>query len=76
VLAEKKIKPFTLHDFRRTVRTWAANLKAPHIAERVLYHAQPGIVAKYDVHAYLDEKREALEKWAAHLAKTQAKSGG
>jgi integrase len=68
ILAKKHIKPFTLHDLRRTVRTGLARLKiAPHIAERVLNHAQPGIVAAYDVHAYLDEKREALESWAAHL---------
>lgn len=74
-LAEKKIKPFTLHDLRRTVRTGLAKLKvAPHIAERVLNHAQPGIVATYDVHAYLDEKREALEMWSAHLAKLLAQS--
>lgn len=67
--AAKKIKPFTLHDLRRTVRTGLARLKvAPHIAERVLNHAQPGIVAAYDVHAYLDEKREALQRWADHLS--------
>lgn len=65
---EKKIKPFVLHDIRRTVRTGLARLKVPpHIAERCLNHAQPGIVAAYDVHAYLDEKREAFSQWAAHL---------
>ncbi len=68
-LAAKHIQPFTLHDLRRTVRTGLARLKvAPHIAERVLNHAQPGIIAAYDVHAYLDEKREALQQWAAHLS--------
>ncbi len=62
------IEPFTLHDLRRTCRTGMAQLKVePHIAERVLNHAQPGIVGVYDRHAYLDEKREALERWAAHL---------
>jgi integrase len=67
-LAAKKIKPFVLHDIRRTVRTGLAILKvAPHIAERCLNHAQPGIVATYDVYAYADEKRAALGQWAAHL---------
>ncbi len=62
------IKPFTLHDLRRTVRTGLARLKVePHIAERVLNHAQETIEATYDRHAYLDEKRTALEKWTAHL---------
>jgi len=68
VFAQFKVGGFTAHDLRRTVRTGLARLKvAPHIAERALNHAQPGIVATYDVHGYLDEKREALEKWAAHL---------
>lgn len=63
-----KIDAFTLHDLRRTCRTGLAKLKvAPHIAERVLNHAQEKIPGTYDVHDYLEEKREALEKWAAHL---------
>jgi integrase len=62
------IAPFTLHDLRRTVRTGLGRLKvAQHIAELCLNHAQPGIVGTYGTHAYLDEKRVALEKWAAHL---------
>jgi integrase len=62
------IEPFTLHDLRRTCRTGLARLKVlPHIAERVLGHAQERITATYDVHSYLDEKRAALEAWAAHL---------
>jgi integrase len=64
----QKIAAFTLHDLRRTCRTGLARLKVePHIAERVLNHAQEKIAGTYDVHAYADEKRAALEKWAAHL---------
>ena len=63
------IEAFTLHDLRRTCRTGLAKLKVePHIAERVLGHAQERIRATYDTHAYLDEKRAALELWSAHLA--------
>jgi integrase len=66
--SELGIKPFTLHDLRRTCRTGLARLKVePHIAERVLGHAQERIQATYDTHAYLEEKRAALEKWEAHL---------
>jgi integrase len=62
------IEAFTLHDLRRTVRTGLARLKVePHIAERVLNHAQEMIAGTYDRHAYMDEKRAALEKWTAHL---------
>lgn len=62
------IGAFTLHDLRRTCRTGLARLKiVPHIAERVLNHAQEKIPGTYDTHDYLEEKREALERWAAHL---------
>ena len=62
------IGAFTLHDLRRTCRTGLARLKIePHIAERVLNHAQERIPGTYNVHTYMDEKREALNKWAKHL---------
>jgi integrase len=65
---ERGIGAFTLHDLRRTCRTGLARVGvAPHIAERVLNHAQERIPGTYDVHDYLEEKRAALEKWAMHL---------
>lgn len=67
------IAEFTLHDLRRTCRTGLARLKiAPHIAERVLNHAQEKIPGTYDTHDYLEEKREALDKWATHLEALRA----
>ena len=66
--AEHKVYAFTLHDLRRTVRTGLAKLGIrPDIAERCLNHAQPGIIATYDTHHYLEEKRDALTQWADHL---------
>lgn len=74
-LKKHGVDEFTLHDLRRTTRTGLARLKVePHIAERVLNHAQAGVAAAYDVHSYLDEKRAALEKWAAHLLGLQVRS--
>ena len=65
---KRGIKAFTLHDLRRTCRTGLSRLKVePHIAERVLNHAQDKIAGTYDLFEYLDEKRAALEKWATHL---------
>jgi integrase len=62
------IAEFTLHDLRRTCRTGLSRLKiAPHISERVLNHAQEKIAGTYDLYDYLDEKRAALDAWAAHL---------
>lgn len=62
------IEAFTLHDLRRTCRTGLARLKIePHIAERVLNHVQPGTAGVYDRFEYFDQKRAALEAWAARL---------
>jgi integrase len=62
------IAEFTLHDLRRTCRTGLGRLKIlPHVAERALNHVQEKIEGTYDLHPYLEEKREALDKWAAHL---------
>jgi len=64
---------FTPHDLRRTGRTGLARLGTKvEVAERVLNHARERMEATYDVHDYLDERREALEKWATHLADLQA----
>jgi hypothetical protein len=43
---------------------------APHIAERVLGHAIPGIASIYDRHTYFDEKADALAKLAALIERT------
>lgn len=59
---------FVNHDIRRTVRSHLSRLKVTEEArEAVLAHARPGIKGTYDLHDYLDEKREALELWAARL---------
>ncbi|MGO9006624.1 MAG: tyrosine-type recombinase/integrase [Beijerinckiaceae bacterium] len=56
------------HDLRRTMRTHLGGLPVPsNVAELVISHAQPGLHKVYDLHAYRDEKRRALELWAARL---------
>lgn len=59
---------FVNHDIRRTVRSHLSRLKISEEArEALLAHVRPGIKSVYDLHEYLDEKREALEMWAARL---------
>jgi integrase len=56
------------HDIRRTVRTKLSALRIPEeVREAVLAHARPGIKGHYDMHHYLDEKRDALTLWAKRL---------
>ena len=56
---------FTPHDLRRTLRTHLSRLGvAPHIAEKCLNHSLNKLDKTYDKHTYLNERREALEKWA------------
>ena len=64
----KTITHFVNHDIRRTVRTHLAKLKISEEArEALLAHRQPTIKGVYNRHDYFDEKREALQEWAARL---------
>lgn len=74
-LARLGVAYFTPHDIRRTVRTGLARLGVrPDIAERVVNHRPEKIIATYDVHQYMDERRDALERWAAHLQALMVRS--
>jgi integrase len=61
-------EPFTMHDIRRTMRTHLSALPITDmVRELVIAHHQPRLHKVYDQHAYLEEKRHALELWAARL---------
>ncbi len=64
-----KCRRFTPHDLRSTMRSHRGMLGVDVlIAERCLNHSLGGLVAVYDKHDYLNERRRALELWAAKLA--------
>lgn len=59
----------TPHDLRSTARSHLAALGVSIIvAERCLNHSLGGLVGIYDQHDYMDERRVALNLWAAKLA--------
>jgi integrase len=65
---------FTIHDLRRTARTHLEALGvAPHIAERCLNHKIKGVEGIYNRHDYFEERKAALNAWAALL--TQLEDG-
>ncbi len=62
------VADWVLHDIRRTVATQMNALGIQDTTvDRVLSHVIPGVSGVYNKHKYLDEKREALERWAAFL---------
>ena len=65
------IAPWTLHDLRRTTATVMAKLKvSPHVLEKLLNHTTGtlgGIAGVYNRFGYIDEMRDALERWERHL---------
>ncbi len=71
-----KCRRFTPHDLRSTCRSHLGALGVDVlIAERCLNHSLGGLVAIYDKHDYLDERRRALELWAAKLASIEKSEG-
>ena len=63
------LPPWVNHDLRRTLRTGLSKLRIDRdIREAVLAHTRPGVERVYDRHDYQAEKRDALERWATHLA--------
>ncbi len=72
---ELKFEPhWDARTLRRTVATGMARIGIPdHITERVFNDMIPGMGAKHYIkHAFLDEKREALIKWGAEVARIVA----
>lgn len=66
---------FTLHDFRRTVRTGLSRLKVDAVtSELVIGHVPQGMHKVYDVYERLEERRKALEKWGKRV--TECGQGG
>jgi integrase len=64
----RQITPFVLHDIRRTMRTGLSALPIPDlIRELVIAHTKPGLHKVYDQFEHLEEKRRALNLWAARL---------
>jgi integrase len=70
-LQTAKVAHFTRHDLRRTFATGLAKINVPpHVTERILAHSTgtiSGVAAIYNRHSYLDEMRQAMEKWEAVL---------
>jgi hypothetical protein len=66
--AKVELRPWIIHDLRRTLRTHLSALRTPeHVSEMVIGHGRKGIERVYDQHRYIDEMREALTAWAARL---------
>jgi integrase len=68
---EHDVPDWTLHDIRRSVATGMQRLGIRlEVTEAVLNHisgSRAGIVRVYLRHGFLDEKRHALEVWAAEV---------
>lgn len=66
--AKVKLDPWVNHDLRRTLRSGLSRLRIDHdVKEAVLAHVKTGIAGVYDRYELLDEKRDALTRWAAYV---------
>ncbi len=67
-----KVEDWVHHDFRRTFDTLGQDICKipPHVTDVVLNHvgeAKKGVKRNYNYATYLDEKRDAMEKWADYI---------
>lgn len=61
--------PWTPHDLRRTMVTHMNALGVPYfVVEKCVNHRMDGMLAVYNQHDYLEERRRAYELWGARLA--------
>ena len=74
------VSGWRLHDLRRTCVSGMARLGiAPHVADKILNHQSgtiSGVAAVYQRHEFLFERREALERWGAHVARIVDEASG
>ena len=69
----ERVRRFTPHDLRSTARSHLAALGVHLIvAERCLNHSLGGLIAVYDQHDYMTERRAALELWAEFILACEA----
>jgi integrase len=77
VAAGEALEPFQPRDLRRTCETMLAAKPlsvTKDIRAHILSHGIGGVQDEhYDMNEYMDEKRTALKKWAAHLEKLKAR---
>lgn len=65
------VPDWRLHDLRRTCVSGMARLGvAPHVADKILNHQGgtiSGVAAVYQRHEFISERKDALERWGAHV---------
>ncbi len=77
----KPLPHWTVHDLRRSASTVMADRLGvlPHIVEAILNHVsghRAGVAGVYNRARYAAEMREALERWAQHVAALPAQKPG
>lgn len=74
IINKTKMKEWSLHDIRRTLATRLSELGAPpHVIEKLLGHQLAGVMARYNLHDYIDDQHHWLDVWVRHLEKVLGK---
>jgi integrase len=64
------VSDWVLHDLRRVHRSLLSRCRVPFdIAERLLGHSTPSLVATYDRHSHLPAMQDGIDKLAAEIAR-------
>jgi integrase len=64
------LRPFRMHDFRRTISTHLTDAGCPlQFTEKLLGHKMKGVLAIYNKSPMLDGLTEWVNKWVAMITK-------
>lgn len=61
------VRPWRVHDLRRTAASLMQDFVQPHVIEKVLNHELQGVAKVYQQNPLLSERKAALEAWSAEV---------
>ncbi|WP_413653168.1 tyrosine-type recombinase/integrase [Pantoea sp. B65] len=69
--------PSCIHDLRRTFATMMSELGCPpYVVEKMPGHQMIGVMAHYNLHAYMDDQKHWVQLWENKLSEVMGEAFG
>lgn len=67
VLFDVDMKPWSMHDLRRTMRTHMSEFAPPHVCEVMIGHTLTQMMGVYDHYQYIQEQADGYQAWVNRI---------